>query len=119
MKKYRIKKEYKHLFENGLSDIELFYDCAPTCWIATYNIGLEALEEVPQRIKLYREGNSIRLNAYICPPDKQKELMEKALNGELLDFETVVGFMKWNDNEMMDCDYDVFESTFKRYLKQR
>ena len=122
MKLYKIKEEFKVLFyiSNELRDSEQL--------LVTWNShgvtseALEALEGVPSRIELgylYNGESKMNLrkrnNEFFT--DQEKDLCEKAINKELFDFETAVDFMKWNDPTMEFCEFDVFENTFKQYLK--
>ena len=125
MKKYRLKEQYKKFFHKSLHDSELTdYE-----WNERHLITLEALEEVPQRIKLgfYDGGETIYMESHLCFTNHDKDLMEKALNGELLDIESLddEDFSKWyipNDVIVsLDVDFKIkgIKAVLKAYLKQK
>ena len=100
MIQYRLKEEAKqYMFE------DLWAEVAPLLDWNNLNVTLKALEEVPQRVELCH----IRTSKYdsnveiLCKVDgsnwnaQEKDLCEKALNGELLDIDNLddVGFDNW------------------------
>ena len=98
MKKYRLKEEAKqYVFE------DLWNEVAPLLDWNNLNMSLKALEEVPQRIELkFREYGSDYLKIdFGCFENRdndtfsiqQKDLCEKALNGELIDGKDFVNYI--------------------------
>jgi hypothetical protein len=132
MKKYRLKSELvKYFHIPKVSDLE------PTVldnW-QRLNISIEALEEVPQRVELIhynlnpnKLGDLYFLNKIDNKKftDQELDLCEKALNGELLDFDTFDSddYSKWYMGEDGSLDYLKREGLtlgelLKAYLKSK
>ena len=121
-KKYKLKEEVKKYFDNPRLEEKTRED-----WLS-YNIGLEALEEVPQRIELVlnSETYASTLTSIIRKADKiaftpqEKELCEKALNGELLDIDTLDNeeFALWYLNHIKLVDSKAVVHNIKAVLKE-
>ena len=117
MKKYRLKEEVKKYVSIGVNDSrELGF------W-ETIGFTLEALEEVPSRIEL-KVGNLDTCGLYkLCEninwTDKEKDLCEKAINGELLDVDFIMDFMEYYDSEYLGMDRNHFKEILKDYLKEK
>lgn len=123
-KKYRIKEQYRLAFQNTWHDAILTLEQ----WKAN-GLSIEALEEVEQRVELIK---------YTIDPDnkgdlhflnkvdnkiftyQEKDLCEKALNGELLDIESLddVDFKRWFRKSHLSLHQDGMKAVLKEYLKQ-
>ncbi len=132
MKKYRLKEEVKKYL--NLSDLPK-EPKEEQEWLQVYSIKKEALEEVEQRIELYSrprcEGMLDNGHTKIIVglqkvsgeifTDQEKELCEKALNGELLDIDSLDDdeFADWYRSdcylEILDC----IKAVLKQYLKEK
>ena len=124
MIQYRLKEEAKqYMFE------DLWTEVAPLLDWNNLNVTLKALEEVPQRIELCH----IRTSKYdsnveiLCKVDgsnwnaQEKDLCEKALNGELLDIESLDGADEWfvsNDNDWCVISHGI-KAVLKAYLNEK
>ena len=118
MKKYRLKKEVKKYFANRCKDDEQPLEY----WSLEFGVSAEALEEVPSRIELgiSNLGNLFKETGNKWT-DQEKDLCEKALNGELLDIDSLDGFEKWYSDRITSkfrCDLDI-KGVLKQYLNER
>jgi hypothetical protein len=98
MKKYRLKEEVKKLLiiDSNYSDREMTL----TDWFNYCKLTEEALEEVPSRIELIIsqiDGYGMYKTNKTYWTDQEKDLCEKALNGELLDIDSLddKDFAEW------------------------
>jgi hypothetical protein len=131
MKKYRLKEEVKKYIDSNYNDETMTL----TEWFNYCKVNEEALEEVPQRVEL-RIGLSDKGALFKSsePFDKwtnqEKDLCEKALNGELLDIDSIYNYdfddfaAEYNERNgfdgvslRLDC-YDITE-LLKQYLKDK
>ncbi len=127
MKKYRLKEGIRKLFKSNspmLGDIMTVKD-----WQIKYGIFSCDLEEVQERIELeiteIQEGIKIEYKplhltkknrAYFT--EQEKELCEKALNGELLDIDSLDNG-EFRNFETRSLDYiHIYNSDLIAYLKQ-
>ena len=128
-KKYKIKDKYSHLFKQSNLELEMPLER----WV---NVTMEALEEVPQRICLFRASSPTSVSHYdrIMKLDHstftESELLlcKKALNGELLDINSFddYDFNKWYEDADVSLslnDREFFKTvgireSLKEYLKQ-
>jgi len=123
-KKYRIKEQYKLAFQNTWHDAILTLEQ----WKAN-GLSIEALEEVEQRVELrIHRADKYFLVKKTDWTDQEKDLCEKAINGELLDVESLDSddFEEWykkaeNCNVYYNSDYEIcgIKAVLKEYLKQR
>lgn len=125
MKKYRLKEEvkkYLHFNETALNQVLTLRE-----WQRDKLISLQALEEVPQRIELslcnpnditHRNNCLIRSGCDLT--DQEKDLCEKALNGELLDIDSlernILDFLTWRKSYYVHPINDAKE--VKEYIEQ-
>ena len=87
-KKYRIKEEVKKYFSNGYHDISLTL----IEW-QIFNVELEALEEEETRVELNINEDYKHLlhkKSAVDFSDEEKDLCEKALNGELFELKNII-----------------------------
>jgi hypothetical protein len=112
MKKYRLKEEAKEKLKPFLGTIELTYEMPLSDWHNKFNVFSEQfftceLEEVEERIELMinkpLDDNFYNLRKVNGDDftDQEKELCEKALNGELFtkdDMEAFVNYSRRVDN---------------------
>jgi hypothetical protein len=125
MKKYRLKESHQK-YINEVTGLNLKFGEMPLEeWnLAGYNI--QALEEVLSRIELkIFDSDFVICSNMLCKhngnfTDQEKDLCEKALNGELHEDITVYDFIEHHVN----CDYSyasflVDFNEFKQYLKEK
>ena len=127
MKKYRLKEKLKDYFIVNRNDIQ-DYDF----WVKK-GISINALEEVPQRVEL-KKIKQYDINIISKTKggftDQEKDLCEKAFNGELLDIDSIDNddfddfAAEYNERNgfdgvslRLDC-YDITE-LLKQYLKDK
>jgi hypothetical protein len=128
MKKYRLKEEVKEYVPQFLHNLELTHEH----WIAKWNAenvrNLKALEEVPQRVELrIHPIETDNCHTWLQKTkgnftDQEKDLCEKALNGETYDFNTVASFIGYlEDESIINVDHDsgglCWRDDFNKYLK--
>jgi len=127
-KKYRIKKEYNHVVNETLIEAEVAKG-----YFTSLKIPEEWIEEVETRVKLYIDTDtcSLKFSTGDCTSkrftNQEKDLCEKAINGELLDVESLDSddFEEWykkaeNCNVYYNSDYEIcgIKAVLKEYLKQ-
>ena len=130
MKKYRLKKEVKKYFtDEYISERPLTL----SEWL-DIGITIEALEEVEQRVELVlgEIQQGLDMNYYpkrIAKSDdsnftmQEKDLCEKALNGELLDIDSL-DESEFEDWSVTEEGYKICQTTgiieiLKAYLKEK
>lgn len=129
MKKYRLKTEVKKYVSHELafSLVEPMEYWERSIW------NKEALEEVPQRVELMfnisdkgvdfgMENKRLLIKTdRTLFTDKEKALCEKALNGELLDIDSLDerDFYKWYINKTEKSILTNIKAVLKQYLEQR
>ena len=122
MKKYRLKEEVKKYFDDSMWDLEFTYDDIHI----DRGVSLNALEEVPQRIELRigtcDKGALFKTSEPFCSwTDQEKDLCEKALNGELLDIDSLDSehFNLWWNRNRKPFQSETFVYLLKQYLKEK
>ncbi len=128
MKKYKLKEEAKRFLTNKLNVhigevVQTLED-----W-EKVNFCIEALEEVPQRIELVFCENKVgtkkvylgkkSFDVFKFTP-QEKNLMEKAINGELLDIDSLDNedFALWYLNHIKLVDSKAVVHNIKAVLKE-
>ena len=114
MKKYKLREEVRKYFNNNFSEeietatLDIWNECGVT---------LEALEEVPNKITLSIDTDNVFISSDDLT-DEQVELMEKALNGELLDIDSL-DINDFTDFYMYsNIPVDDLVNVLKQYLKE-
>lgn len=116
MKKYRLKEEVKKYFKERFWDREERFEW----WQNNSGAGSSSIEEVEERIGLMINRpiddscwNLRKINGDDFT-DQEKELCEKALNGELLDIDSL-------DDANFEYEYDFKEikAVLRQYLKEK
>jgi len=129
MKKYRLKEEVKkYLITNCTFVLDWYNDVNSFAYWAAKGFGKSALEEVPQRVELDLMQSMQFSCSYVMKVDctditqEEKDLCERALNGELLDIDRI------NDGLLVDIireqnctDTCVIEliGVIKEYVKRK
>jgi hypothetical protein len=126
MKKYRLKEEVKKYFGCQTKDEEKPLEF----WSLELGVSAEALEEVPQRIELKLDA----ISDYVYKRDGKwniddLRICEKALNGELLDIDSLddfqfkrsfIDFMIGEKGDTKDKDFVASTlNALKQYLKEK
>jgi len=131
MKKYRLKN---YIRDNIASPIFREKVEVVNYWLGI-GICTDDLEEVPSRIELYSrprcEGKLDNRHTKIIVglqktsgdifTDQEKDLCEKALNGELLDIDSLDDddFQKWWEESPLYAYKDGITEVLKQYLKEK
>jgi len=120
MKKYRLKEEVKKYF--NIKESFLDAEHSEDRWHYE-GVSSEALEEVPQRIELNTCGIGSSISMFNLQKkcgnewtDQEKDLCEKALNGELLDIDSISDrdFLNWYHSY---CELNITDNGIKLVLK--
>jgi hypothetical protein len=144
MKKYRLKEEAKEKLKSFLGTIELNYEMPLSDWHNKFKVFSEQfftceLEEVEEKIELELCNIGTATNTRLQKKklngftEQEKELCEKALNGELLDVNSLddADFGHWyynNDNDNVNVTVDTtdyaysirgIKAVLKQYLKEK
>ena len=131
MRRYKLKEKVKEYISKSLWDVvaDMDYWCS-----ALPNFELQKiLEEVPQRTELelfsLNMYNSIYKKDMSNITDQERDLCEKALNGELLDIDSLddEDFGNWsckqyyniNGNKYSSHKLNGIKAVLKAYLKQK
>ena len=112
-KKYRIKEEVKKQYDIVFIDeyLQSEGNIQHFRWF-----GLDELEEVETRVKLHIHGGYkhflVKEGAVVTY--QEKDLCEKALNGDLITKEQAIGFATWFSEDSV-----AIEANLEMYLKQK
>lgn len=119
MKKYRLKEEVKKYFA---LDVNVDNIQTAEWWRISFDLSMEALEEVPQRVELAIDSMGGLYQKEKSFTDQEKDLCEKALNGELLDIDSldVYYFEDWfhSINTKPYVETKNIITVLKQYLKE-
>jgi len=130
-KKYRLRPELRQYFTLSFKNKEM----EKSYWVDG-GVSLEALEEVPSRIELEFCGEiSTGEPPYLVKKasgepkpftDQEKDICEKAINGELLDLDSIddKDFYEWYVQANLSiyynlsCEFRGLKAVLTEYLKQ-